>query len=169
MTDLDQRLRSHPLIATLSDEYITKLEECGAELVTFEPDALIAEEGKDADACYFIEEGDVALELFLGGSQTRTVQTVHGGEIVGWSWLVPPHRWSFDAMALTQVTALRIDAKQLRQAMESDRPLGYELMKRFCEVIVSRLNASRFRILDLYGVTPTEAPRRSAFSGGVHP
>ncbi|MEN8115091.1 MAG: cyclic nucleotide-binding domain-containing protein [Actinomycetota bacterium] len=169
MTDLDEKLRSHPLVATLSDEYIDKLAECGAELVRFEPDTLIAEDGKDADACYFIEEGDVALELFLGGSQTRTVQTVHGGEIVGWSWLIPPYRWSFDAIALTQVTALRIDATQLREAMESDRPMGYEMMKRFCEVIVSRLNASRYRILDLYGVAADEASSRSPFSGGIHP
>jgi len=166
MSALDEKLRSHPLIATLSDEYVDKLAACGAAFVAFEPDDLIVEDGAPADACYFIEEGDVAIEIFLGGSQSRTVQTVHGGDIVGWSWLVPPYRWSFDAVALTKVTALRIDAEELRAAMEDDLPLGYEMMKRFCEVIVSRLNASRYRILDVYGVGPDDPKRRRGFPGG---
>lgn len=169
MEDLDRIFRHHPMIATLSDEHIAQLEECGAQLATFDPDSMITEEGKDAKACYLIHHGDVALELFLGGAQIRTVQTVHDGDLVGWSWLVPPHRWRFDARALTPVTAVRIDAARLRNAMERDRVLGYELMKRFYRVIFSRLSASRLRLLDLYGLGPVETRNRSIIPGGLHP
>ncbi len=152
MTDLDQLFRSHPFIATMNDDHITTLKGCGAAVVSFEPDEKIVREGEDANACFFIDNGDVALELYVGGAESRTVQTVHGGEIVGWSWLIPPYRGAFDAIALTRVTALRVDAALLREAMERDRPFGYEMMKRFCEVIVTRLGASRVRLIDMYGL-----------------
>lgn len=168
MSDLHERFRNHPVVATMSDEHISTLLECDAHIISFEPDSLIVEDGKPADACYFIESGDVAVELFLGGSQKRTVQTVDAGDIVGWSWLSPPYQWNFDAVAVTSVTALRVDAALLRDAMETDRTMGYEMMKRFCEVIVSRLNASRYQILDLYRATDADMPRRTAFASDPH-
>ncbi len=161
MTDLDQLFRSHPFISTLSDEHITTLESCGAAFVSFEPDEKIVREGRPADACFFVDAGDVALELYVGGAESRTVLTVHAGEIVGWSWLVPPYRGAFDAIALTPVTALRVDAALLRDAMETDKPFGYEMMKRFCDVIVTRIGASRFQLADVYRVVEID-PRTHA-------
>lgn len=151
MTDLDRLFRNHPFTATMSDDHITTLEGCGVALALFGPDEKIVREGGKADACFFIDDGDVALEFYVGGAESRTVQTVHGGEIVGWSWLIPPYRGAFDATALTPVTALRVDAVLLREAMERDRLFGYEMMKRFCDVIVRRLAASRIRLIDMYG------------------
>jgi CRP/FNR family cyclic AMP-dependent transcriptional regulator len=150
MTDLDQHFRSHPFIRTMSREHITTLKRCGAAFVSFEQDEKMVREGESTDACFFIHDGDVALELYVGGAESRTVQTVHSGEIVGWSWLIPPYRGAFDAIALTPVTALRVDAPLLREAMESDRHFGYEIMKRFCDVIAKRLGASRLQLIDVY-------------------
>jgi len=43
----------------------------------------------------------------------------------------------------------------LRGKCEQDPALGYELMKRFMPVIVERLQATRFRLLDVYGDAET--------------
>lgn len=166
MTDLDQLFRSHPFIATLSDDHITTLESCGAALLTFEPGDKIMTEGGKADTCFFIDDGDVALEMYVGGGKSRTVQTVHGGDIVGWSWLIPPYQRAFDATALTHVTALRVDAVLLRETMERDKAFGYEMMKRFCDVIVSRLDASRIRLIDMYGPGDVDLRTRSLRAKG---
>ncbi|MEA3510699.1 MAG: Crp/Fnr family transcriptional regulator [Actinomycetota bacterium] len=140
----------------MSDDHITTLGDCGVTLALFEPDEKIVREAADAEACFFVIEGDVALELYVGGAESRTVQTVHSGEVIGWSWLIPPYRGAFDAVALTSVSTLRVDAALLRDAMEEDRPFGYDMMKRFCDVIVQRLGASRIRLIDMYGLAASD-------------
>jgi hypothetical protein len=48
---------------------------------------------------------------------------------------------------------VRFDAVQLRAAWEADCALGYEMMKRFAEVMTSRLKATRLQLVDFYGNT----------------
>ena len=40
-----------------------------------------------------------------------TIETLHGGDILGWSWLFPPYRTIFDARALGVVRTLAFDAR----------------------------------------------------------
>ncbi len=113
----------------------------------------IFEEGGHADAAYLILEGGVALELHVAHRAHHIVQTLHEGEVLGWGWLFPPHRWSFSARTLEPTKVIRFDAVQLRAAWESDRDLGYEMMKRFAQVMTSRLAATRLQLVDFYGNT----------------
>jgi CRP/FNR family cyclic AMP-dependent transcriptional regulator len=83
-----------------------------------------------------------------------TIETLHGGDVLGWSWLVPPHRTVYDARALGVVRTIALDGACLRGKCEEDPRLGYELLKRFTEVIVERLQATRLRLLDVYGQVP---------------
>jgi CRP-like cAMP-binding protein len=156
MTDLAQRLRKHPFVATMSDDHIGTLERCGLSYLSFEPNDRLVREGKVADACFLIDRGDVGLEMYVDRAESRTLQVVHAGEIVGWSWLLPPYLGTSEAIALTPVTALRVDAALLRETMEEDRDFGYAILVRVCRVAVSRLEASRQELLELYarGATP---------------
>ena len=61
----------------------------------------------------------------------QEIQTVGPGSMLGWSWLIPPYRWSFDARAVAPTSVIVVDGERLREACESDLKLGYELMKRF--------------------------------------
>jgi CRP-like cAMP-binding protein len=149
MTDLGQRLRRHPFVDSMSDNHINTLEGCGLSYLSFEPGDKLVREGKAAEACFLIDRGDVGLEMYVDRAESRTLQVVHAGEIVGWSWLLPPYLGVYDATAMTPVTAMRIDASLLRQAMERDREFGYELLVRVCRVAVSRLEATRREFLDV--------------------
>ena len=80
-----------------------------------------------------------------------TIETIEGGEVLGWSWLFPPYRTFFDARALNAVRALSLDGSCLRTKCEKDPAFGYELLKRFAGVVISRLEATRMQLLDLYG------------------
>jgi uncharacterized membrane protein YgcG len=71
--------------------------------------------------------------------------------VVGWSWLVPPYSWLFDARAVEPTGAVAFDGLCLRGKCEEDPKLGYELMKLVSQVMFSRLVAARVRLLDLYG------------------
>ena len=80
-----------------------------------------------------------------------TIETIDDGDLLGWSWLVPPFREYLDARALGPVHVVAFDAACLRGKADEDPVLGYELMRRFIPVIVERLQATRVRMLDVYG------------------
>jgi CRP/FNR family cyclic AMP-dependent transcriptional regulator len=105
----------------------------------------LAREGQTANAFYLIQSGAVELGTRLAGRGVP-VQTVGPGEVVGWSWLVPPHRWQFDCRAKDTVRGLALDAEWLREKCEQDHELGYQLLQHLLGVIASRLAATRVQL-----------------------
>jgi CRP-like cAMP-binding protein len=95
--------------------------------------------------------GEVQVETTPPGRTPTLLQTIQGGDVLGWSWMIPPHRWAFDARAATEVTAIALDAAKLRDAAEADPRFGYALMKRMFTLVVDRLQATRLQLMDLYG------------------
>ena len=79
------------------------------------------------------------------------VDTADAGDVVGWSWLVPPYTWMFDARAVEATGAVAFDGVCLRGKCDEDPHLGYELMKLVTQVMFRRLTAARVRLLDIYG------------------
>jgi CRP-like cAMP-binding protein len=111
----------------------------------------IAHEGDSADYLYLIRRGKVAIEAQGPGHGTIVLETLGEGEVLGWSWLFPPHRWTFDFHAIEDTRMVAMDAKCLRGKAEADPALGYRLMKSFSRVMTERLRAARMQILDVYG------------------
>ena len=150
--DLEAVLGAHPFFYGMEQEQVATLAAV-ASPVRFAQGRSLIRQGEDADACYLILEGDAALEIGVPGQGSQVIQTLHAGEILGWSWLFPPYKWSFDAQALSPIKAIRFDAERLREAKSQDPVLRAELMSRFAEVLVSRLQAARLQLMDVYGVT----------------
>ena len=107
-------------------------------------------EGDSADHFYVLRRGRVAVEAHTPACGV-VLDTVDEGEVVGWSWMVPPYRWAFDARATLDSSAVAFDAACLRAKCDADPVVGYELMKRFVMVMDHRLQSARVRLLDLYG------------------
>ena len=112
---------------------------------------LLFHEGEPANTFWILRHGRVALELHSPNRGSLLIETLDPGEVLGWSWLFPPFRWHFDARALTDVRAVAVDGACLRGKCDADPAFGYELMRRFSRVMVERLQATRVRLLDLYG------------------
>lgn len=149
MHTLEPYLASHPFLKDLKKEYLELLVGCASN-VRFEPGDYVFREGKEANHFYLIRQGNVSLELFVPGKGAITIRTVDEGDVLGWSWLVPPYHWHFDARALDTTLAIALDGKCLRTKCEHDHDLGYELLKRFVQVIEESLQATRFQLLDIY-------------------
>lgn len=62
-----------------------------------------------------------------------------------------PYRWRFDARAVKTTRAIALDGKCLRGKCEEDHELGYELAKQVVSSLGQRLDATRLRLLDIYG------------------
>ena len=78
------------------------------------------------------------------------------GEVLGWSWILPPYELHYSARALEPTEVIALDGKGLVALFEKDHDLGYEMMKRFAQVIVRRLAATRARTVKLPDPTPAE-------------
>lgn len=147
---LDAVLREHPFFTEFDERYRALVAGCAANLVV-PANAYVYREGEPADHFYLIRTGKVAIEVFVPGKAPIIVETLSGGDLMGWSWLVPPFRCSFDARAVELTRLISLDAACLRGKMEEDPVLGYELYKRFSPVIAARVAAARRQMIDLYG------------------
>ena len=144
-------LISHaPTFAGLAPDRLDLIAGCGSNRV-FEPAELVFREGRPADTFHLLRHGTVAIEVYVPQRGPMTIETIHEGDLLGWSWLVPPYTLHLDARALDTVRTVAFDGACLRGKCEDDPALGYELMKRFTAVIVERLQATRLRLLDVYG------------------
>jgi CRP-like cAMP-binding protein len=111
---------------------------------------MILRAGEPADRFYIIRHGKVGVEVFAPEVGPITIETLGEGDVLGWSWLFPPYRWVFDARALELTRAIALDGKCLREKCDEDPRLGYDLMKRFAQIMVERLQATRLQLIDLY-------------------
>ncbi|MGD9896821.1 MAG: cyclic nucleotide-binding domain-containing protein [Candidatus Methylacidiphilaceae bacterium] len=150
MPDPKVALAKHPFFAGMEPALVELLAECAREFA-FPAGQFLLREGEPADRFFLLECGTVALELHRPGSDPLVLDTLHEGEVVGTSWVIPPYRWSSDARAVDPVRAIAVDARCLRGKSESDPKLGYELLKRFLPLFVERLEAVRLQLLDVYG------------------
>lgn len=149
MLTADELLEFPPL-ARLGVEHRRLLADI-AETVTFDPDERIFEEGQAATACWLIRTGRVTLDSGQPAGPRYVVQTLGPGDVLGWSWLVPPYRWQLGATAVERVTAVRLDAAAVRAAADSDPAFGYPLLLGLVAALLPRLHGTRARLLDLYG------------------
>jgi CRP/FNR family transcriptional regulator, cyclic AMP receptor protein len=147
---IDEILQEVPLFQGLSDDALALIAGCGRN-VGFEEDEALFAEGDPADIFYVVRSGTVALEIFVPTRGAVTIDTIVEGDVVGWSWLFPPYRWHFDARAGTDVRATAFDGACLRGKCADDPRFGYDLMTRFAQVMVERLQSTRIRLLDVYG------------------
>jgi len=145
---LEPILAKHPFLEGLDAAYLKLLVGCASN-VRFNAGEFLFHEGDDANEFYMIREGEVTIQIQGAGRGPITVQTLGEGEVLGWSWLIPPYRWRFDAIAEELTRAIALDGKCLREKCEEDHNLGYELLKRFTGIMVERLEATRLRFLDL--------------------
>ena len=107
-------------------------------------------EGEPAERFFLIRRGTVALEVQAPG-RTLTIETLAAWDPVGLSWLFAPYRWQLDARALEPCDLIGFDGACLRGKCDADHDLGFELMRRFAENLVERLQATRLQLLDVYG------------------
>jgi CRP-like cAMP-binding protein len=140
----------HPFFTGMKEELLAELNDC-TRLVGLQAGQYLGRTGQTADALYLIADGHVAIEIETPQHGLLSVQSLGAGDVVGWSWLTPPHRWRFHARALEPIRALEIDGQRLRKLCQENHELGYELLRRLIEVIGDRLAATRVQLLETMG------------------
>lgn len=157
MESLKQNLAQHPFLTGLDRRYLTPLA-AHATPKKFEALQMIFHEGDPANECYLICKGKVGIETALLGCDGIRVETLGAGDVLGWSWILPPYQLHYSARAIEPTQVIALDGKALLARFEEDHDLGYEMMKRFALVIVQRLAATRARSLKFPDPAPAREP-----------
>jgi CRP-like cAMP-binding protein len=147
---LDLLLREHPFFRDMDPTACEVIAGCAMN-ERFNAGDYLIRQGEAADKFYLIRHGAVAQELRVPDREPIIVQTLHKGDILGWSWLVPPYQWTMDARAMQLTRVLSLDARCLRGKYENDPSLAYEIFKRFVPIMAARLEAARLQLIDIYG------------------
>lgn len=147
MRTLESLLGEHPLFSDLDPEMLATIAGCASN-VRFDAGQVIFREGEEANRFYVIREGTVVLEAFHLERGSIPLQTLEAGQVLGWSWLVAPYRWRFDARCETDVRAFALDGACLRGKCTQEPRLGYELLKRFAMLLEQRLQATRRQLIE---------------------
>jgi len=150
MENLEHILGEHPFFRGLKQEHLHLLVGCASN-VRFDAGQYILREGAEANQFFLIRFGKVSLEMVTPNKGPMIIETLGEGDIVGWSWLVPPYTWHFDARALDLTRLIALDGKCLRRKIEQDHDLGYEVLRRFADLMVKRFEATRLQFMDVYG------------------
>jgi CRP-like cAMP-binding protein len=142
---METRVALHPFLAGMNRKDLALLTDC-AMVVQFAPGEIIFREGENANRFYLLESGRVVLESKRPVGEPFVIDTVRAGDLLGWSWMFPPHMWHFTARAAERTVAIFFYGTILREYCERDPAFGYELFKRMSAVMVKRLQAARKKI-----------------------
>ena len=142
-----EQLAEHAFFRGLSPDLLRAASE-GARDQTFQAGEYLLREGRVADELYAVLDGKVALEMYAADRMRLTVQTVGRGEVVGWSWLVPPQRWTLDAIAVKPTRAIVVPASSLWARFGQAPAEGYEFLLRLVPVLAGRIQAMEMQLLE---------------------
>src|SRR2546430_2750557 len=99
------RVTLHPFLAGMSRTQLALLTDCAIRF-HFDKGQTILRKGDLANRFYLIESGKVVLESGEGFVDPVVIETIGAGDLLGWSWMFPPHAWHFTARAAERTDAI---------------------------------------------------------------
>lgn len=103
--------------------------------------------GDEARHFFLLLDGHLSLRIPALEGPSLELQDIGPGQIAGWSWLIPPKRWHFQARARTPIRFLEFDGVAILEHCEEDPRFGYELIRRFSALMSERLQFARQKMM----------------------
>ena len=148
---------SHPFLKGFPVKYHKTLFD-NAVLIEIPEGDFIFKDGQRAEHFFLIIKGKVSLlakeqDVRIDPEANMGVlQTLKSGDVVGWSWIIPPYRWRFDAKAAENTKLLALNGIKIREKMSKDHSFAYEIYKRLMPVVNERLIATRLKLQTFGGL-----------------
>ena len=118
-----QRVGEHPFLRGLTHDQLTLLADCALP-AQFKAGQIIFREGEKAKLFYLIEKGKVVLESKGEFGEPVVIDTIGAGDLLGWSWMMPPYKWRFTARAVEPTEAIYFAGTILREYCEREGSLA---------------------------------------------
>lgn len=143
---IERIIAENPFFAGLEKRSVEFLAGC-AEKRRFKEDEALFSHGGKADRFYLVLDGRVTMEVAAIQGPSLELRNLAPGDILGWSWLIPPYKWHFQARAEEPVEVLEFDGEAVLRRCEENPAFGYELLKRFSGLMSERLAAAREKMM----------------------
>ncbi len=140
-------IATNEVFRDLDPEFIDILAEQGSEREYAAGEAVFRY-GERAETFHIVREGTVTVEVAAIEGPPLELQELGEGALLGWSWLIPPYRWNFQARARTAARVVEFDGHAIRERCERDPRLGYEILKRFARLMSERLEEARGKMME---------------------
>jgi CRP/FNR family cyclic AMP-dependent transcriptional regulator len=140
-------LSAHEFFAAFSDEVLTFLCACSSTHVIKKGQTLFRQ-GENADQFYVIRQGRMSIQMPAIMGPPLEIQSLGKNQVLGWSWLIPPYKWCFQAKAEEDSEVLRFDGDAILARCEQEPEFGYVLLKKFAALMALRLDEARRKMMD---------------------
>ncbi len=144
---IESYLASHDFFSELDERSKKFLADSAVVRELSEGDVLFRQ-GESADKFYLLRSGEVSVQVPALMGPALQIQKLREDQILGWSWLIPPYRWNFQALALEDAVVLEFDGSIILARCEQDPTFGYQLLKLFAALMSERLDAARQKMMD---------------------
>jgi CRP/FNR family transcriptional regulator, cyclic AMP receptor protein len=140
-------LSTHEFFSGFSDDILHFLYEC-SYTCEIKKGQILFRQGENADKFYLVCNGRISIQMPAIIGPNLEIQALGKEQVVGWSWLISPYKWSFQAMAEEDTVLLMFDGATILARCEQEPKFGYELLKKFAELMSMRLDAARHKMMD---------------------
>ncbi len=147
--DLTDYLQNTSIFKDMPASLIQSLVDAG-QVKEYKTGKCLFKQGDDAKHFYIVLSGRVAVEIPSIYGPPLVVQKLDENKVLGWSWLISPYKWTFEANAETDLQVIEFNGQQLLAACEADANLGYQLMKHFATLMSERLHEAREKMMDTW-------------------
>ncbi len=144
---ISEYLLQHSFCSGLDETFILKLSHYVNELEISKGE-LLFQAGEVANNFYIIRAGEILIQVPALMGPSLQVQLLKPEQVLGWSWLISPYQWKFQALAQEDTKLLEFDGNRILIKCEQEPKFGYELLKRFASLMSERLDASHQKMMD---------------------
>ena len=148
-TDLISR---YPFFADLTPDQVAILASV-AEGLTADSGEYIFHEGDDLCCFYIVVEGAVGVVIEAPNKEAQGLMedvifsAIGPGGAFAWSALVPPHKATASAKALSSCWLISFDCQKLIKEFEKDCEFGYRMLMKVAQISRDRLRDTRIESL----------------------
>lgn len=144
-------LGGFPFFAGLSEAELRSLSIIANE-AWFRRGDVVFREGHPAHTLYLLLDGwvDVMINTDAHGVRQALVTTRTAGDMFGWSAVVEPYIYTASAVCASPVKTIGFKGADLLALFEIDARLCCAIMRNICQLVASRLQATRLQMVGLF-------------------
>jgi len=139
-------LRRYPYFAGINEDSLRQLAMIAEEKSSIPAGFQLFAEGEPVKHLGIIVRGEVNIQYLLGSGEMRTVDTLVGGDLLGFSALIEPYRYTGYGTTTQATDLVMIDAQRLRDLSTRDPQLGYQLILEVAKLLAHRLEGARVQL-----------------------
>lgn len=141
-----QEVATSKLFSGIADDALDFLVE-HAEEKSLDEGKILFHHGDRATQFFLMLDGHLSLQIPAIEGPVLELQDIGPGQVAGWSWLIPPNLWRFQARARTAIRYVEFDGEAILAHCEAEPIFGYELVKRFSALMSERLDFARQKMM----------------------